>query len=105
MYFEKGDHERIAGLAQVHERLKFGEDGRPRLYVFNTCRDFIRTMPSLVYDEHKVEDVNTEGEDHIYDECRYACMMNPVPARIVKPKDTWHEGPLYKYLDIERGDL
>lgn len=105
VYFEKGDHERIAGLAQVHERLKFGEDGRPRLYVFNTCRDFIRTIPSLIYSERRIEDVDTEGEDHIYDETRYCCMMNPVPARIAKPKDTWHEGPLYKYLDIQRGDL
>jgi hypothetical protein len=27
-----------------------------------------------------VEDVDTEGEDHIYDECRYVCMENPCGA-------------------------
>lgn len=35
------------------------------LYVFNTCKHFIRTVPNLVYDEKNVEDINTEGEDHI----------------------------------------
>lgn len=105
VYFDKGDHERIAGLAQVHERLKFGRDGRPRLYVFNTCRDFIRTLPALVYDEHKVEDVDSRLEDHIYDETRYFCMANPVPARIMPPPDNWHENPMYKYLDVKKGDI
>lgn len=105
VYFEKGDHERIAGLAQVHERLKFGKDGRPRLYVFNTCRDFIRTIPSLIYDERRVEDVDSRLEDHIYDECRYFCMMNPVPARPVEPRETWYDNPMYRYLDIKKGDI
>ncbi len=105
VYFDKADNERIAGLAQVHERLKFRADGRPRLYVFNTCRDFIRTIPSLVYDEKKVEDVNTEGEDHIYDECRYFCMANVIAARVTPPPDNWRENPLYMYLDVKKGDL
>ena len=103
--FDKGDHERIAGLAQVHERLKLGTDGRPRLYVFNTCREFIRTIPALVYDEHKVEDVDTSLEDHIYDECRYFCMANPVPARPVPVQDDWYKNPMYRYLDVKRGDI
>ena len=47
------------------------------LYVFSTCKHFIRTLPSLVYSQVDVEDVDTDGEDHIYDECRYVCMENP----------------------------
>jgi hypothetical protein len=50
------------------------------LYVFSTCKHFIRTIPSLVYSQVDVEDVDTEGEDHIYDECRYVCMENPCGA-------------------------
>jgi hypothetical protein len=46
--------------------------------VFNTCRHFIRTIPSLVYDTSDVEDINTSQEDHIYDECRYVLMENPI---------------------------
>ena len=105
VYFERGDNERLAGIAQIHERLKWREDGRPRMYVFNTCRDFIRTLPALVYDERKVEDVNTDGEDHIFDECKYFCMSMPIAATPVKHPDTWYQNPMYRYLDIKRGDL
>lgn len=105
VYFDKGDHQRIAGWAQVHERLRFGLDGRPRLYVFNTCLDFIRTFPALIYDECRVEDVDSSMEDHIADETRYFCMANPLPNRITEAKDRWHENPMYRYLDVKKGDI
>ena len=47
------------------------------LYVFSTCRHFIRTVPALVYAQVDVEDVDTAGEDHIYDACRYVLMAHP----------------------------
>ena len=81
VYFEAGDHARINGKMQVHHRLAFDEDGLPMFYVFDTCRNFIRTVPNLVYDETDVEDVDTDGEDHIYDELRYVCMKNPISPR------------------------
>ena len=81
VYFEKGDHARIDGKMQIHHRLAFDEDGVPMLYVFNTCKHFIRTVPNLVYDESNVEDIDTDGEDHIYDELRYVAMRNPIAPR------------------------
>lgn len=81
VYFEKGDHARIDGKMQVHNRLAFDEDGKPMLYVFSTCSHFIRTVPNLVYDAANVEDIDTDGEDHIYDELRYVCMENPIAPR------------------------
>ena len=85
VYFTKGDNERIAGWMQCHYRLQFDEDGYPRMYVFNTCRAFIRTIPLLIYDEHKVEDLDTTMEDHVADEWRYFCMSRPIkPIRAVK---------------------
>lgn len=81
VYFEKGNNARIDGKMQVHHRLAFDEEGYPMLYVFNTCKHFIRTVPNLVYDDKNVEDVNTDGEDHIYDELRMVCMENPIAAR------------------------
>ena len=78
VYFDRGDNSRIAGKQQVHNRLAFLPDGRPSLYVFSTCRNFIRSFPALVYDSTDVEDVNSSGEDHIYDELRYVCMENPM---------------------------
>lgn len=80
--FRKGDNTRLAGKMQVHERLKFAEDGRPMFYVFKgNCDEFIRTFPSLSYDDKKVEDINTEGEDHQYDETRYFFMSRPIAPR------------------------
>lgn len=96
VYFEKGDHARIDGKMQVHHRLAFDDDGVPMLYVFSTCKHFIRTVPNLVYDEKDVEDIDTDGEDHIYDELRYVCMKNPIAPRPHKAPST----PVYDPLDL-----
>jgi hypothetical protein len=80
VYFLAGDNTRIAGKMQFHERLRFRPDGRPMMYVFRTCEKFIEIIPTLCYDEIKVEDVNTKGEDHIYDEARYMFMQFPIAA-------------------------
>ena len=78
VYFERGDNARIAGKMQLHYRLSFGADGRPRMYVFKNCLAFIRTTKSLCYSNTASEDVDTAAEDHAYDEARYMCMYRPV---------------------------
>lgn len=90
VYWDKGNHARIDGKMQFHYRLAFSEEGIPKFYCFNTCKHFIRTVPNLVYSEKHVEDIDTDGEDHIYDECRYVMMENPIamtprPAPIERP--------------------
>ena len=86
LMFSPAVNDRIPGKAQVHERLKFDAAGRPMMQVFTTCRDFIRTFPALVYDDKHVEDVDTGGEDHIYDETRYFLMSRPIAPRT--PRET-----------------
>lgn len=89
VFFEKGVNDRINGKMQCHHRLYFDKYDQPMFYVFNTCKHFIRTVPNLVYSETNVEDVDTTNEDHAYDEWRYVCMRNPIPAPIreePKPK-------------------
>ena len=78
--FSRGDHARIPGKMQIHERFRFDESGRPKLQIFNTCREFIRTVPTLPYSTKKPEDIDSDAEDHIYDECRYVCMDHPIAA-------------------------
>ena len=80
VYWDRADNSRMAGKQQVHNRLAFDSEGRPRLYVFSSCRQFIRTFPCLVYSTTDVEDVDTAMEDHIYDELRYMCMERPIMA-------------------------
>ncbi len=82
IYFQKGDNKRIPGWMQCHYRLSFDDNGFPLMYVFNTCKHFIRTIPTLMYSESVPEDLNTELEDHIADEWRYFCMSRPIPPQI-----------------------
>jgi hypothetical protein len=105
VFFEKGDHERLPGWMQVHYRLAFDEAGFPMMYIFKTCKAFIRTIPLLCYDAHKPEDVDTDGEDHVADETRYFCMARPIKPRMAPPPDTYKESPMYQYLDIPKEDI
>lgn len=105
VYFSKGDNKRIPGWVQLHERLAFDDRGVPRMYIFNICPDFIRTVPALTYDEHRVEDVDSRLEDHIADETRYFCMLDPVAPMRRTAADDWARDPLAMYLNIKRGDL
>lgn len=82
VYFQRGDHARLAGKMQCHYRLAFDERGIPMFYVFDTCKHFIRTIPSLLYSETQVEDIDTKLEDHCYDEWRYVCMARPLTPRV-----------------------
>lgn len=92
--WEGGDNTRIAGKMQYHYRLAFNSDGFPMFQVFNTCKHFIRTIPSLVYDEKRVEDIDTTQEDHIYDECRYVLMKNPISPRKNEQAPALRDDPL-----------
>lgn len=86
VYFLPAENARLPGLMQVHRRLAFDENGVAGVQVFSTCRDSIRTLPSLCYDPQKCEDVDTAAEDHIYDEWRYLFMAHPLPAPKPKPR-------------------
>jgi hypothetical protein len=81
----KANKDRINGLAIFHQYLmNTGEDKRPMMLIFDHCVDFIRTIPVLTPDQNNPEDIDTNLEDHIYDEARYAVMSemahNPINA-------------------------
>lgn len=98
VYFTPGDHERIAGWMQCHYRLQFDENGYARCYIFENCRDFIRTIPLMMYDQHKVEDLDTSLEDHIADEWRYMCMERQVVPIMPVEKKTILNDPLNQFM-------
>lgn len=81
----KGPRSRIQGKLELHHRLKPREGELPMLVFFNTCVHTIRTLPSLVLDPRNPEDVDTNQEDHCYDETRYAAMSRPLATP--KPKE------------------
>lgn len=83
VYFIPGDNKRIAGWMQCHYRLSFDGQGFPRMYVFDCCRAFIRTVPLMQFSRSVPEDLDTALEDHVCDEWRYACMSRPVTPMAV----------------------
>lgn len=93
VYFMKADNDRNHGKMQVHKRLKVeieieestGEvtGEHPMMKVFNSCKGFWRTMPLLREDPKDPEDIDTDMEEHIYDEFRYMCMARPIRPKKV----------------------
>lgn len=79
VYFTPGENRRIPGWMQCHYRLSFDRQGYPRMYVFDCCAAFIRTVPLMQFSRTVPEDLDTGLEDHVCDEWRYACMSRPVP--------------------------
>ena len=105
VFFTPGDNKRIPGWMQVHYRLAFDDNGFPMMYVFSNCKAFIRTIPLLQYDEHKPEDLDTDGEDHVADEVRYFCMARPIKPRIAAKPDEYAQSPMAMFLDIPKEDI
>lgn len=102
VHWIKGDHKRLPGKMQLHRRLAFGTDGKPGLYVFSSCREFIRCIPALIYSDKRPEDVDTEAEDHCYDATRYFLMSRPMgPEK--QPRERRINDGEYGFLDYGKG--
>lgn len=69
---DKSPGSRINGLQLVRDRLEAGliHEGKA-LYIMRNCTAFLSTIPVLPRDEEKPDDVDTDAEDHVYDELRY----------------------------------
>ena len=75
------NNDRVNGWRMVREYLtpEPGEDGRPtpRLRIFDTCKNLIRTLPALQHDERRPEDAATEPHEltHAPDALRGFCIF------------------------------
>lgn len=75
---DKSPGSRAVGLELIRGRLRnaieFAETGDakgPGLYFMENCRACISTIPLLPRDDIKIDDVDTDAEDHPYDAVRY----------------------------------
>ena len=72
---DKSPGSRKNGLAVMRRMLKAALADpleEPGLYIFDTCTaGFIRTVPVLPRDERNPDDVDSDAEDHAYDDARY----------------------------------
>lgn len=49
---------------------------RPGIFIFANCFHTIRTLPNLENDSRKIEDIDTDGEDHLWDVIRYRLLRS-----------------------------
>ena len=83
----KADNSRHAGYLEVRSRIA-GDDEGPMLYATTNCHDgFWRTMPDVIMDRNDPEDVDSDQEDHPYDDVRYAVMSRPWLKVVEKKKE------------------
>ena len=78
LFLAPGDVDRKHKIRAFRDRLQIPKDGsRPMMQIYSICTQFIRTIPLLQADIKDVEDVDTTGEDHCYDEACHICMARP----------------------------
>lgn len=74
---DKSPGSRIVGLQLARDRLESAIDNEgPALYFMHNCRAAISMLPTLPRDEDNPEDVDTEAEDHVWDEIRYRVLAS-----------------------------
>jgi hypothetical protein len=87
----KADNNRISGWSVVRSYLEFNEIQEPKIYFFHTCNYTIRTIPSLIYDRIRPEDLESKGtEDHAADSLRYILMTKPIASKIPGKKTPYN---------------
>jgi phage terminase large subunit len=73
----KGPGSRVARWLLLKAALDFERNAagvitrQPRFKVFSTCTNTIRTIPAMVHDKNKPEDLDSDGEDHACDALGY----------------------------------
>lgn len=87
--FIPADNDRLNGWGRLREYYRVRTDSEGNEYawlqIFNTCPETIRSVPELVHDDNRVEDLDTDGDDHCADMQRYFVMGRPMPHYVASP--------------------
>lgn len=71
----------------------------PRLRMFPSCENLLRTLPELIHDKDDPEDLDTTQEDHAADALRYDLMSRPrLPKPDVSPKALSEDERIWKEM-------
>lgn len=74
---DKSPGSRKNGLQLARDRLEASIDNEgPGLYFMDNCRASIGILPTLPRDEDNLDDVDTDAEDHIWDDVRYRVLSS-----------------------------
>jgi len=81
----RANNDRIGGWQKMRDMIENAAADRPEkpgLWVFDTCVNFLRTVPTLQRDDSRPDDIDTDQEDHCGDAARYACNSMPKTMRV-----------------------
>lgn len=84
---DKSSGSRINGLELLRSRMKEAGKGLPEepgIWFMEHCRAAVSLLPILPRDEKKPDDVDTNAEDHVYDEVRYRVLASKRQAMEIK---------------------
>lgn len=93
IYLTKAQNQRIDGWLDMKEQLKVhqGENGERYAYlrVMQSCRNLIRCIPMLQFDDKRPSDAATEPHEvtHAPDAIRYFCAGRPMAAPVAEHKN------------------
>lgn len=71
---QRANNDRRTGTALIADKLARRPDGRPRLLIYSTCTNLIRTLPGIPRDDKDPELYDSDAEDHAVDALRYLLM-------------------------------
>ncbi len=76
---EPADNRRVLGWQRMREYMSNAPDNEPWWCIFNNCSNLIRTLPQMIHDKKRVEDISGDCEDHAPEAARYFLMSRPSP--------------------------
>ena len=100
----KADNSRIAGWRVVREYLKAGEFTKPKLLISCACKNLVRCLPLLRFDEHIREDASDSPHEitHAPEALRYA-LMSRQPKKPPQKRNRYTSS-VYTFDSVSNGD-
>jgi len=87
IYIIQSHKNRMNGWEAVKKYLLLDETGEPSIYFTKECKHLLRTLPFMMYDKNKENDLDSRSEDHACDSLAYFLMSRPMPKKIRENKN------------------
>lgn len=104
----KSSNDREAGWLAIHELLRHDDQHPPRLHIFKTCRELIKCLPMLQFDDKRPTDTATEPHEitHAPDALRYWAIYWTRPNATPEPPGTvrWTDDQKADYWRASKED-
>ena len=98
IHMSPGDPSRELKIRQFRERLRVLPDSPPMMLVYDSCVQFIRTIPLIQVAKNNPEYLDEDGELHCFDAACHIMMSRPLALAQPKPIKTSAETHIEKQI-------